>query len=127
MIGLLITTGLVILFYSQVPSASAASLFVPFGGYTGVVVPNTNPAGMLICPTYTLVTNSDTTNGLPSIFGIYIPLAIPFPTYDNNNLYTPATPIIGGVETILCPAPVPVYPLFLDATGPFYLAGTGAF
>ncbi len=127
MVGFFVATGLVVLFYVQVPLVSAATTFVPFGGFEGLTVPNPNVTSSLVCPTYTIVFNSDETNGLPSIFGVFIPPELPFPTYDYNNLITPGTPIIGGVTPVPCPAPLPVYPLFFDPTGPFYLAGTGAF
>jgi hypothetical protein len=105
--------------------AAGASAFVQFGGYEDSIVPNPTPGGMFICPTYTLVTNISTTDGLPPEFGVYIPLILPGTTFAYSNLITPGVPIIGGVLPVPCPAPVPVYPLYYDA--PFYLAGTGAY
>ncbi len=128
MIGFLITAGLVTYLYSQVPTVSAAPVFVPFGGFVDSVVANLDPAGALICPVFSLITNVDTTNGLPPEFGVYIPPDFPMPTYDYNNIYTLGTRLMGGVETVPCPASVPVFPLFFDAPdGPFYLTGTGLF
>jgi len=123
MLILILTVGL----FLSAPASKAdyISPFVPFGGWVNSVVANPTPGGSYICPTYILITNADLTNGLPPEFGVYIPVFLPGPTYDYNNLFTPGTPLVGGFEPVLCPAPVPVYPLFYDA--PFYLTGTGAF
>lgn len=120
---LVLTAGLFL--SAPISHAAAASTFIQFGGWEGAPVPNPTPGGMLICPTYTLVTNVSTTDGLPPEFGVYIPIILPGTTFAYSNLITPGTPIIGGVLPALCPAPVPVYPLYYDV--PFYLAGTGNF
>lgn len=108
----------------------AAVFFVPFGGViSSSVTPNLTPVGIPnpACPVYSVVTNVDTSNGLPPTFGIFIPPELPAPTYDYNNLFVPGAPILGGLDPIPCvggTAPIPVYPLFYNA--PFYLSGEGA-
>ena len=129
MVAFVLCASLVAGIYSQVPDAKAAG-FIPYGGTVISVAANVDPVSSIECPFYSVVDNVDADNGLPPIFGIYIPPEFPAPTYDYNNIFTPGVPIMGGIEPIPCQTDtgLQAYPLFFDAPdGPFYLTGTGAF
>jgi hypothetical protein len=109
---------------APVSRAAGVSPFTPFGGWIVSTVANPTPAGALICPVYSVVTNVSPTNGLPPTFGIYIPAFLPGPIYAYGNMFTPGVPLVGGLLPIPCPAPIPVYPLYYNL--PFYMLGTGS-
>ena len=130
MIGFLLTAASVVFIYSRTIPVHAQVAGEEYGGTVLDVEVNADPLDDIECPVYTNIENADPTDGLPPVFGVYIPDYYPAPTYDYENLFTPGVPVLGELDEFdPCATNDGVaFPLIIDPGNPeFYLTGTGDF
>lgn len=137
MVGFLITTGLVLGIYSQVPVAQATPGMMPFGGFILYNEPSplpnvANVFGVPVPPCPPHIVMTDYSLGFPKVIGITFAGLSVAPTFEFYNLYTPGVADLG--EYIPVPLPncvgavgvyYPVFPVFFNAPYGLFQMGTG--